>query len=615
MADSHFRYMYPRGRTVHELFEAWVDRAPDAPAVRYGEVALSYRELDIRANRLGHYLRRSGIGAEARVGLCVRDENWVIGALATLKAGGVYVPLDPSYPPERLDHMCRDAGVQVVLRAHGETVKLPGRQVFLDTLEIDCEPSGRLGVSVGPQSLAYIMYTSGSTGTPKGVAVGHRNIVRLVRSRDSITVRHNDTAVQAANISFDAATLETWGALLNGARLVGLGLDEVLVPERLGQALRAHGVDVLFLPTALLRQLALEDPSTFRTVRQLSFGGEKADVRAVTALLRHCPDTELVNLYGPTEITTYATAYRCNGLSGDESSVPIGRAAANSSAYVLDDTLRPVRAERPGELYLGGDGVARGYLGRPGATAQRFVADPFTTEPGARMYRTGDLVRRRADGELEFLGRVDRQVKVRGHRVEPAEVEDALGEFPGLSEVVVLAGRDAGGDTQLIAYVVLRAGVSVDSLRAYLAGRIPHHLIPAVFVTMARLPLNPNGKVDTAALPAPVAIAPGDPPEMAATPTEQVVQAIWQDVLGVAVTRTDADFFELGGHSLAAARVRSRLSAVFGAHVPLRIVFEHTTIGALARAVEGLPQALPAAAPAPQAARLSVADLLAEFEI
>lgn len=607
---------YPSDRTVHGLVADWADSRPDAPALSYGDVALSYRELDERANRLAHHLLWSGVGAEARVGLCARDENWVVGALATLKAGACYVPLDPAYPVERLAYMCRDAGVNIVLRTSQDDVNVPGRQVILDSLDLAAELVTRPDVEVGPQSLAYVMYTSGSTGSPKGVAVTHRNIVRLVRSADSIDVRSTDTAIQAANISFDAATLETWGALLNGARLVGLDKDDVLVAERLRSALVTHGVDVIFLPTSLLRQVAAEDPTVFRTVRNLSFGGEQADVRTVARVALHCPDTELINLYGPTEITTYATAHRCQGITSEDRTVPIGLPAANSAAYLLDGELRPVPSGAPGELFLGGAGVARGYLGRPGLTAHRFLPDPFADQPGARMYRTGDLARRGADGALEFLGRVDRQVKVRGHRVEPAEVEEALRGLPGIVEVAVVAGREAHGDTRLVAYVVLD-GAEVADVRAGLAGCLPPYLIPAVFIVLPRLPLNANGKVDLAGLPSPPAETDADAEQAVVTPTEQAVLSIWQESLGIAVTGVDANFFEMGGNSLAAARVRSRLSAASGVDVPLQLVFDHPTVRALATAVERLTTPSAAAAPSAPvtvAAGRDVTELLAEFE-
>ncbi|MER7753809.1 non-ribosomal peptide synthetase [Kitasatospora sp. NPDC097643] len=617
---------FPGDRTVHGLLEDWADRAPQAPALRYGEVELTYRQLDERANRLAHHLLRSGVGAEARVGLCLRGADWVVAALAVLKAGACYVPLDPGYPAERLTYMARDAEVRLVLATGADGLGLPGRRVDLDALDLAVEPSTRPGLAVGPHALAYVMYTSGSTGGPKGVAVTHRNIVRLVRSADSLDVRPTDTAVQAATISFDAATLETWGALLNGARLLGLEKAEVLVAERLRAALVAHGVDVLFLPTALLRQVAAEDPTVFRTVRVLSFGGEQADRRTVASVAEHCPDTELVNLYGPTEITTYAVAHRCGGPDDGQRTVPIGRPAANSSAHLLDEELRPVPDGTPGELFLGGAGVARGYLGRPGLTAGRFLPDPFAAEPGARMYRTGDLARRREDGALEFLGRVDRQVKVRGHRVEPAEIEEALRGLPGVVEVAVLADQDAHGDTRLLAHVVLD-GVEVAQVRAGLADRVPGYLVPSLFTVHPRLPLNANGKVDLAALAVPTAdsgpLDGADGGPGTATPAELALLEIWRESLGVPVTGVDADFFDLGGNSLAAARVRSRLSAAAGVDVPLHLVFDHPTVAGLAAAVAGLAPAADTtatvtAASAPATARASAgrdaADLLAEFE-
>jgi amino acid adenylation domain-containing protein len=591
---DHHRTPYPHDSTVHGLFEEWADRTPDAPAMSAGGVTMTYRELDRRANRLAHHLRGLGVTSETRVGLCVRDGRWVIGALAVLKAGGAYVPMDPNYPAERLTHMCAEAGVTVVL---GD----------LDFPDDRTEPDTRLDVPVSPLSLAYVMFTSGSTGTPKAVAVGHRNIVRLVRSGDSIDVRPNDVALQAATVSFDAATLELWGALLNGAHVVtGVDPDAMLVPDRLRQVLVEHGVNVMFLPTALLRQLAAEDPTVFRTVRHLSFGGEQADVRTITRLAEHCPATELLNLYGPTEITVYATSHRCDGGITE---IPIGKASANSGAYVLDEGLRPVTGDEPGELYLGGDGVARGYLGRPGATAQRFLPDPFAGVPGARMYRTGDLVRRRADGALVFLGRVDRQVKVRGHRVEPAEVEEALRGDGRVVDVVVLADQDAFGDMRLLAYVVLGDGVAVADVRARLADRLPAYLVPAVFVQVVRMPLKANGKVDTDALPPPtVAEA-----RAGLTEEQERVRLVWQEVLGVTVPSAEVSFFELGGNSLAAARVRSRLAALSEVDVPVRLVFDHPTVAAQAEAVAWSAKRSLVAVPAPTT-RDSIADLLAEFE-
>ena len=598
---------YPRECTVHHLFEEWADRTPDAPALVAGGVRMTYRELDERANRLAHRLRKLGVRTETRVGLCVRDERWVVGALAVLKAGGAYVPLDPTYPAARIAHMCAEAGVALVLGPQRTDVDVAGWLDFPDDVD---EPATRPDATVSPLSLAYVMFTSGSTGTPKAVAVGHRNIVRLVRSADSIPVRPGDVSLQAATVSFDAATLELWGALLNGASvLAGVDPDDLLVPDRLRTVLVRDRVDVMFVTTALLRQLTTEDPTIFRTVRQLSFGGEQADARTVARLAEHCPDTDLRNLYGPTEITVYATSYSCPGT---DDVVPIGVARANSAAYVLDERLAPVEGDSVGELYVGGDGVSRGYLGRPGATATRFLPDPFAGEPGARMYRTGDLVRRRADGALVFLGRVDRQVKVRGHRVEPGEVEAALRADDGVVDVAVLADTDSFGDARLLAYVVLHDGVSPPEVRARLGERLPAYLVPAVFVPVDRIPLKANGKVDTDALSAPTE-EPAAPTGL--TEVEQRVLLIWQEVLGTTVPATSVSFFELGGNSLAAARVRTRLAALSGVDVPVRLVFDHPTIATQAAAIAQCaePPALAVVAPRTTADG-SLADLLAEFE-
>jgi amino acid adenylation domain-containing protein len=628
---------YPRSSTIPHLFETWVDSTPDAPALGTGEGALSYRELEDRANRLAHYLCRAGVGAESRVGLCVRDTaEWVIGALGTLKAGGGYVPLDPSYPPERLSYMCRDADLVAVL-ARSDLAELlgnwPGRLVLLDQVaaELARQPATRPERRVHPGALAYVMYTSGSTGPPKGVAVSHRNVVRLVRDTNYLDVQPGDTVAQAANISFDAATLEAWGALLNGARVVGLSIDDVLVPELLARELRAHGVSVLFLTTSLARQVATDAPAALASLRYLTFGGEQADLRASRRLVAHCPHAEVVNGYGPTEGTTYTTTHRCNDLTGQETVVPIGRPISNTRVFILDHWLQPVPPGVIGELYVGGDGVARGYLDQPGLTADRFLPDPFPggAEPGGRLYRTGDLVRARPDGVIEYVGRADQQVKIRGFRVEPGEVEACLHASDLLREGVVRVDRDPDGDAHLVAYVVLGDGASLDDVRGYVARQLPEYLVPAGFVGLPSLPLTPNGKVDTHALP-PWRITEGEP-VAAQTPTEQALAKIWCEVLDLPEVGIQDNFFDLGGHSLRATRVRSRLSAELGTELPLRLFFDHPTISTLATAADQvtarsgpgpeptrLPAGDPVAAPGGPAVasghQRSVVDLLAEIE-
>jgi len=618
---------YARAGSLPQLFEEWAERTPDAPALRYGEFELSYGELEARANQLAHHLRGLGVEAEARVGLCFHSRiDWVIGAMATLKAGGAYVPLDPSYPRERLAYMCRDSGLQAVLLTSELGDHLPadcGHRVLTDEVAQDVagQPTTRPPRRLHPDGLAYVMFTSGSTGQPKGVGVSHRNVIRLVRDTNYIAVRPTDTVAHAANISFDAATFEAWGALLNGARLVVLDVDDVLVPERLRHQLQTHQISVLFLATSLTRQIAVDAPDTFGAVRHFTFGGEQADQRATARLLRHCPETEILNAYGPTEGTTYTTTYRCNDITEADAVIPIGRPVGNTTAYVLDAYLQPVPPGIVGELYAGGDGVARGYLGRPGLTADRFVPDPFASEPGARLYRTGDLVRQRPDGAIEFVGRADQQVKVRGFRVELGEIEECLRGWDRLDEVIVRVDRDAEGDVRLVAYVVLDSmvGGAVEQLRRHAEERLPEYMVPAAFVALPRLPLNPNGKIDVRALPAPPWRATGKKGAAAPrTPTEHTLAGIWHQVLGVGVVGVHDNFFDLGGRSLKASRVRSRLSAALGVDLPLRLVFDHPTVAALAAAADQLVAAGSArSAGAHDGSRVSagsVADLLAEIE-
>ncbi|MEU7841455.1 non-ribosomal peptide synthetase [Micromonospora sp. NPDC049114] len=581
---------YPRERSVPDLFAQWVRQTPDAPALRDGERILAYREVDRRANHLAGRLRRLGIGAETLVGICLADTTaWVIAALATLKVGAAYLPLDPGYPPERLALMCRDATPGAILHTAALADRLPDDntpRIVVDRLPADDGPADPPAVAIHPDQLAYVMYTSGSTGRPKGTGVSHRNIVRLVRDTNFVDVRPDDVMGQAATMSFDAATLEVWGALLNGACLADLDINDVIVPDRLRARLRDTGVTMMFLATSVARQVATEAPDALAALRYLTFGGEQADRTAVDRLRVACPDTTLVNGYGPTEATTYTTTYDCARLTAADPIVPIGGPVANTRVYVLDQLLQPVPPGVLGELYIGGDGVARGYLGRPDATAEKFVPDPFGPRTGGRLYRTGDVVRQRPDGLIEFVGRSDHQVKIRGYRVEPGEVTEALRAGGLLRDAIVRADRDAAGDARLVAYVVPDDGVRVEAVRERAREQLPDHLVPAVFVVLPRLPLNRNGKVDLAALPAPDTTATADDDAALRTPTERAVAEIWQDVLGVPVRRRDDDFFDLGGRSLKATRVRSRLAAAIGAQVPLRLIFDHPTVAALAAAAD-----------------------------
>ncbi|MGQ0837737.1 amino acid adenylation domain-containing protein [Actinokineospora sp.] len=579
---------YPRESSLVDLVEGWVDRAPDAPAVRYGDRELTYRELDGTANRLAHRLRRLGVGTESKVGLCLGfGADWVVGALAVLKAGGAYVPLDPAYPADRLRFMCADADVRVAVVHHEFRDRLPDvRAVVLDreTAALAAEPASRPAVACRPDGLAYVMYTSGSTGRPKGVAVTHRNIVRLVCDTDFVDLGPGDTVAQVSNLSFDAATFELWGALLNGARLVGLPKDDLLSGGALAEHLRSHRVDVMFLTTSLARQLADEAPRTIDSLRCLIFGGEQADARMVSRLLS-AAGPRLVNGYGPTETTTFALTH--TWLPGDpvDPVVPIGRPIANTTAYILDAFGHPVAPGVVGELHIGGDGVARGYVGHPALTAERFIADPFGL-PDGRLYRTGDLGRYRADGVIECLGRIDRQVKIRGFRVEPGEIEDCLHETGQVRQATV----QVRGEGILVAYVVpTDPTASMDNLRDTLRERLPEHLVPAAVVAMEALPVNENGKLDASALPDPTHPVDSSP-TAPTTPIEHTVHAIWQEVLALPTLSVHDDFFALGGHSIKAGQVMSRIRAQLGIAAPLRLIFDNPTVAALAAALPPPPK-------------------------
>jgi amino acid adenylation domain-containing protein len=450
---------YPHDRCVHELFESQAAATPDHLAVVYGENKLTYRELNERANQVAHLLRSSGVQSEAVVGLCVpRSVDLVVGMLGILKAGAAYLPLDDDCPAQRFDFMLADAAAPVLLTTSTlarNTAAYAGQVIMLDTDadRIAAQPVENLANTTGPLGLAYVIYTSGSTGAPKGVAVVHQGINRLICNASYAQIGPTDRLSQVSNAAFDAFTFEIWGALLQGATMVGLAEDLVLSPTRLAGEIEAQGITVMFLTTALFNEVARLAPHTFRGLRYVIFGGEQCDARWQREVLRHGPPENLLNMYGPTECTTFATGYRVEHVAKDALTLPIGRPIANTVAYVLDERREPVPTAVPGELFLGGPGLARGYLNRPELTAERFIADPFSADPQARLYKTGDLVLQRADGDIEFLGRVDHQVKIRGFRIELGEIEAVLAKHPAVRQAVVLAREDVPGDKRLVAYV------------------------------------------------------------------------------------------------------------------------------------------------------------------
>ncbi len=576
-----------KDRPVHLAFAAQARRTPEAIAVRFEHDELTYRELNRRANRLAHRLRRLGVGPEVRVGLLVRRSvELIVAMLATLKAGGAYVPLDPDYPRERLAFMLDTAQCGVLVTKGVTAEGLAGEEhgrVLVDTADptIESESDADPTNYTDAENAAYVMFTSGSTGTPKGIVIPHRAINHLVGA-GYVELGPSNCMAQASNTAFDATTFEVWGALLSGAQLVGLPLDVILSPNDFAEEIRRQHIGTIFLTAALFNQIARELPEAFAPLDLLLFGGEAADPSAVRQVLDKGRPRRLLNAYGPTECTTFAAWQLVEEVS--RATIPIGRGIANTRLYILDRHMRPVPIGVTGELHIGGDGLARGYLDRPGLTAERFVPDPFGSEPGRRLYKTGDLARWLANGQVEFIGRNDFQVKVRGFRIELGEIETVLRGHDDVREAVVTAYAGNEGDTHLAAYVVANGPAPARSdLRAFLKEKLPDYMLPQLYDFLDKLPLTAHGKVDRRALPQPEGVerelespfvAPGNA-------VEEVLCEIFAEVLSVARVGVHDNFFELGGHSLLATQLVSRVRKTFQAELALRKIFEAPTVATL----------------------------------
>jgi amino acid adenylation domain-containing protein len=590
---------YPRERCIHQLFEAQVERTPDAVAVVFEEDALSYGELNRRANRLAHALRALGVGPDARVGVCVeRSLEMVVGLLAALKAGGCYVPLDPGYPAERLRYMLRDSAPAVLLTQGALRGQLDGILAGTDApvLELDAPAPAWAsrpetnpdGAGLTPGHLAYVIYTSGSTGRPKGVANEHRGVVnRLAWMRQVHGLGADEAVLQKTPFSFDVSVWELFWPLVSGARLVVARPGGHRDPGYLAEAIRRFGIGTAhFVPSMLQAFLEHPDADGCTGLRRVVCSGEALPAALARRVDERLPRAALFNLYGPTEAAVDVTWWRCRAADAG-TRVPIGRPVANSRIYVLDRGGEPVPVGVVGELYIGGVQVARGYPGRPGLTAERFVPDPFGGEPGARLYRTGDLGRWRPDGAIEFLGRNDFQVKIRGFRVEPGEIEAPLREYPAVREALVVAREDAAGDPRLVAYYLADEPIAVDALKAHLALRLPAHMVPAAYVWLEAYPLTPSGKVDRGALPAPEGDAYARRVyEAPVGETERALAEIWSELLGVERVGRRDDFFELGGHSLLIVKLIERMRRR-GLYAEVGTLFTVPVLAELAEAVTG----------------------------
>ncbi|MFL6601914.1 MAG: amino acid adenylation domain-containing protein [Steroidobacteraceae bacterium] len=583
---------FPREKLVHQLFEEQVESRPTAVAVLYEEQSWTYAELNGKANQLAHYLVEQGV----QVGECIpvlmpRCVHMLIAQLAVLKCGGVYVPVDPRLPVERQAFMVGDCGARWVLSQEGVAARLADRSIqWVDCAEmlngIRGYPTDNLSLRSDTPPPAYVMYTSGSTGVPKGVVVPHRAVNRLVINNNYAQLESKDCIAHCSNPAFDASTFEIWGGLLNGARVLIVPQDIILEVTRFSALLQRHNVTVLWLTVGLLAQYAEPLAAVFAQLRYLITGGDVVDPGIIRQIMHRSAPRQLLNAYGPTECTTFSTTYLIETLEqGVADNLPIGRPISNTQVYILDSHLQPVPIGVIGEIFIGGAGVALGYLNRPALTAERFIADPFSSDPSERLYRSGDLGRWRADGNIEFLGRNDHQVKLRGYRIELGEIEAQLMRHAHVKDAAVVLREDIPGEKHLVAYVTTRtqAVPAAEELRVHVQALLPEYMVPSAFVVLERFPLTTNGKLDRAALPAPeLGAYVSRKYEEPKGDGEKGLAEIWRDLLGVKRVGRQDDFFELGGHSLLAVKLVLKANQYFGSSLSVTDAYKSRTIQAMA---------------------------------
>ncbi|WP_122689013.1 non-ribosomal peptide synthetase, partial [Pseudomonas viridiflava] len=594
---------YPHEQPVHRLFEQRAARHPDRVAAEHGQRSMTYGELNARANRLAHYLIEQGIAPDDHVAIVLpRSLELLIGQLAVSKCAATFVPLDVNAPAERQSYMLDDCQAVCVLTRSTAAINAATRRIDLDSLDLNCQPGHDPELEQGSDTAAYVMYTSGSTGAPKGVRVPHRGIARLVLNNGYADFNEHDRIAFASNPAFDASTMEVWGALLNGGQLCVVDHETLVDPVRFSALLIDARISVLFITTALFNQYVQQIPQALQGLRLLLSGGERADPASYRALLSQAQGLRLFNGYGPTETTTFAAVCEVSAICEGDESVPIGRPIGNTSIYVLDAHQRLAPKGVTGELYIGGDGVALGYLNRPELSVEKFIVDPFSDEPGAMMYRTGDLGRWMEDGQLECLGRNDDQVKIRGFRIELGEIVSCLHQLPGIGETVVLAREDEPGNVRLVAYYTSHEEdtlLAPEQMRAHLQASLPDYMVPTAFIELKTLPLTANGKLDRRALPKPERSALfGVNYEAPEGEFEVALAEIWAEVLQVERVGRHDHFFDLGGHSLLAMRMVSQVRQQLGVELPLGELFALGELAAVAAALSGvarseLPSILP----------------------
>ncbi|MBH8554262.1 amino acid adenylation domain-containing protein [Nostocaceae cyanobacterium CENA357] len=586
---------YQSDKCIQDLLTAQVEQTPDNIAVICGSQQLTYRELNAQANQLAHYLQQLGVKPEVLVGICVeRSLSTVVGVLGILKAGGAYVPIEPTYPPERQAFILADSQISILLTQQHLVSSLPTegiKTICLDTNweDIAQQPQDNPISQTTPQNLAYVIYTSGSTGKPKGTLIPHRGLVNYLSwCTQAYTIAQGNGTLVHSPLGFDLTITSLFSPLLVG-RSVEL-LPEHKGIETLSTALRrSSNLSLVKITPAHLELLAgqLSPETAAGCTRALIIGGENLLAKNVSFWQNFAPDTMLVNEYGPTETVVGCCVYQVTKGQQYSGSIPIGRPIANTQLYVLDENLQPVGVDEEGELYIGGDGVARGYLNRPELTAEKFIPNPFSHTPGTRLYKTGDLVRHRKDGDLEFLGRIDNQVKLRGFRIELAEIEAAILEHSNVKEAVVLLREDVPGNQRLAAYIVFdaKSPFATTELGQFLADKLPEYMIPSAFVELEILPLTTNGKVDRKTLPIPDEFRPDLEVAYVAPSTEieKTITAVWQDVLHLEKVGIHDNFFDVGGHSLLVAQVHNQLRELLKLDLSMIELLEYPTIHSLAK--------------------------------
>ncbi|HEX8286907.1 MAG TPA: amino acid adenylation domain-containing protein, partial [Pyrinomonadaceae bacterium] len=583
---------YPNS-CIHELFEIQAAQNANQTAVVAQEGNLSYEQLNRTANQIAHFLRKQNISPNEPVGIFMdRSALMTTGVLGILKSGGAYLPMDSSYPQTRLEYMLRDANVKVILTTSEKSSQLPDTGAKIICLDTDWNSIASESVENPqnlnqPTDLAYIIYTSGSTGQPKGTLIPHKAVNRLVFNTNYVQVDSSDYIAHVSNVSFDAATFELWGALLHGARLVVINKDLVLSPKEFVSELKSQRITAMFLTTALFNLLSRDYPNAFQTLKTVMFGGEACDPASISRVLKNGAPERLLHVYGPTETTTFATWHHIKNVAANAQTVPIGRPISNTTIYLLDSNQNPVPVGVPGEMYIGGDGLAHGYLNRPELTAEKFVsvssrklrvsnANSINETENVRLYKTGDIARYLPDGSIEFIGRKDHQIKLRGFRIELGEIETAINLHPAVKEGVI-AVKESGGEKKIVAYYVpaQNAAPTVKELREFLKHKLPDYMIPSVFFELTELSLNPNGKVDRHKLPS-LEEAQPETEHAVETPKDELelkLTWIWQKVLGMQSISIKDNFFDCGGHSLVAVRLFSEIEKTLGCQLPLATLF------------------------------------------